>query len=175
MANVQMGNKVIGIGVAAILVVGGGSFFGGMKYGEGKTSDSSPAGQFTARNGRVFNRNGNGRGGVASGSILSMDNQSITVKLQNGGSQTIYYSGSTKVGKVDQGTAADLKAGDQVLATGSANPDGSIAAQNIEIVPAGAAGPGGFMFRGGGGGPAGNDNGGGAAGGNNGGQSGGGA
>ncbi len=138
MATEKNGKNIIGIGIVAILAVGGGMFFAGMKYGESKAPSTTGPAQFAGR--------GNFRGGAAgqnggftSGTILSMDNQSITVKMRSGGSKTIYYSGSTQVGKMDSGNASDLKTGDQVLATGTSNPDGSIAAQNIEVTPAGSS------------------------------------
>ena len=154
------GKNLIGIGIVAILAVGGGMFFAGMKYGESKTPSpttgmASGAGYARFRNGARSGQNGGG----ASGTILSMDSQSITVKMRSGGSKTIYYSGSTKVGKIDSGTASDLKTGDQVVVSGTGNSDGSIAAQNIEIMPAGS----GFFLGGGNG--AGGPSGGGQAGG----------
>ena len=148
------GKNLIGIGIVAILVVGGGMFFAGMKYGESKapstpTGMAAGAGYARFRNGA---RAGQNNGGIASGTILSMDSQSITVKMRSGGSKTIYYSGSTKVGKMDSGTTGDLKTGDQVVVSGTGNSDGSIAAQNIEITPAGS----GFFLGGGAGGNGGN-------------------
>lgn len=135
----KTGKNLIVIGIVAILAVGGGMFFAGMKYGESKAPDSSGHSQLAGRKFRNGQAGRNGKdGGFTAGTILSMDNQSITVKMRDGGSKTIYYSGSTQVGKMDSGSASDLKTGDQVLATGTANPDGSIAARNIEITPAGS-------------------------------------
>jgi hypothetical protein len=50
----------------------------------------------------------------------------------------IYYSGSATIGKMNTGSAADLKRGDQVVVNGPSNPDASITAQNIQIRPAGS-------------------------------------
>ncbi|MHB8143628.1 MAG: DUF5666 domain-containing protein [Thermoleophilia bacterium] len=138
MATEKNGKNIIGIGIVAILAVGGGMFFAGMKYGESRAAGTTGPAQSAGRGN--FRGAGDGRsGGFTSGAILSMDNQSITVKMRSGGSKTIYYSGSTQVGKMDRGSVSDLKTGDQVLATGTSNPDGSIAAQDIEVTPAGSS------------------------------------
>jgi hypothetical protein len=163
-ATEKNGKSIIGIGIVAILAVGGGMFFAGMKYGEsrapGTRGPAQSAGRGNFRGGA--GRNGQ-NGGFTSGTILSMDNQSITVKMRSGGSKTIYYSGSTQVGKMDRGSVSDLKTGDQVLATGTSNPDGSIAAQDIEVTPAGSSFfPGGRRGGGQGGGGGGQSVGGGA-------------
>ncbi len=156
-----IGKNILGIGIAAILVVGGGMFFGGMKYGESRTPSTPSSSQlrslFAGRSGNgVRYRGGTGGSGAAAGTILSMDSQSITVKLQSGGTRTVYYSGSTTIGKMDTGSSSDLKAGDRVAASGTPNPDGSVAAKNIEVLPAGSTG--GFFGIGGGNGGAGASN-----------------
>lgn len=163
--------NILGIGIAAILVIGGGMFLGGMKYGESKTPStpgfSQLRSQFAGRSGNGIRfRGGTGGSRAAAGTILSMDSQSITVKLQSGGTRTVYYSGSTTIGKMDTGSSSDLKTGDRVAASGTPNPDGSVAAKNIEILPAGSTG--GFFGFGGGNGGAGAGN---NAGGNRGGSS----
>ncbi len=143
MATKSISNNVLGIVIAIALVFGGGMFFAGMKYGESKNPSSTGAGQFAGRSGAFFRRGGGttGSGGsFANGSVISKDSQSVTVKTQNGSSKIVYFSGSTQVGKFDTGSASDLKTGDQVMVNGTSNPDGSIAAQDIEIRPAGSPG-----------------------------------
>ncbi|MDB4984468.1 MAG: hypothetical protein JWM20_647 [Patescibacteria group bacterium] len=83
-------------------------------------------------------------GGFANGTILSMTDTSITVSLQNGGSQTIYFTNSTPVLKSVTGTTTDLKVGDMITATGTPAADGSIAAQSVTIRPAGSMPMGGM-------------------------------
>lgn len=125
--------------VVSLAVVGGLSFYGGLKYGQGKNSSSdfrtSMAGQR-----QLGGVNGQFRGGTQStgfvnGEIINKDDKSITVKLRDGGSKIVFYSISTSVGKTVDGTSADLEVGKQVMVTGTASSDGSLTAQNIQIRP----------------------------------------
>lgn len=136
-----MNNKIVSA-IIIVVIVAVGSFYGGMKYGQSKTSVTGPNGQqFGQRN---FNGNfpgGQGRtrgpngGSAASGQILSMDDKSITIKDRAGGSKIIFYSTSTSVGKFVTGVSTDLKVGNNVMATGTTNADGSISANSIQIRP----------------------------------------
>lgn len=134
--------------VVALLVVGAGSFYGGMKYGQSKNN--------VAQNfqNRQFRTGANGQGpaqrqgrtnggGIASGEIIKKDDTSITIKFADGGSKTIYLTDKTSIAKSTDGTKDDLAIGKNVMANGTANQDGSIAAQNIQIRPEGAASFGG--------------------------------
>jgi flagellar basal body-associated protein FliL len=138
--------------VIVAVVVGAAAFFGGVQYQKSKVS-SIANGQY---GGSSF-RQGGGRqammqGGQAgqsgqtqgmrpvSGQIASMDDKSITVKLPDGSSKIIVLSDTTKFNKSSEGTKADLKTGEQVMAFGTEGADGSVTAQNISI-------GGGGMFR----------------------------
>lgn len=79
-------------------------------------------------------------GNVAAGTILSKDDTSITLKLQNGGSRTVLISPSTSVTKSTAGTAADLSVGQDVMVTGTPAADGSISATTVSVRPARPAG-----------------------------------
>ena len=144
--------KVIPIFIIALVLVGAGSFFGGMKYQQSKKTVSSPAdfanmtpeqrqqrfaqmGGQGQRNGTGANRAG-GFGGATIGEIISQDSSSLTIKLRDGGSKVVFFSADTKINKMDAGSLADLKVGESVMANGTANADGSVTAQSIQLTPA---------------------------------------
>ncbi len=158
MATKSIGSNVLGIVIAIALVFAGGMFYAGMKYGESK-SPSTPNFALPGRGG-AYSRRGGGTtaagGSFATGNVISRDSQSITVKMPDGSSKIVYFSGSTQVGKFDNGSASDLQTGQQVMVNGTSNPDGSIAAQSIEIRPAGSPASLGGGGRGAGGGQGGN-------------------
>ncbi len=145
-----MKNIVIGIIVTAFLV-GGGGFYGGMKYEESK----SPR-RFTQQGGNGFaalspeeraqrrQQFGNGGGArgmrpagqggeLTSGEIISKDDTSVTVKLRDGGSKIVFTASSTQIGKFVNGASSDLEKGKTIMITGSTNPDGSITARSIQL------------------------------------------
>lgn len=138
--------------VAVIIIVGGGAFYGGTKYAESKKSAGNNPNQSNFSNFRNMSpeerqqrmqqaggsgmpRGGQGGAGFINGEIISKDDNSVTVKLRDGGSKIIFYSSSTEVGKFVSGTSDDLEAGKNISSNGTANPDGSITAQSIQIRP----------------------------------------
>ena len=126
-----MKNPIV-IAIIVLVIGGGAGFFGGMKYQQSKTPT------FAGRNGGSF---GAGRTGTrngftpVNGQIISNDNNSITVQLQDGSSKIVLVTGTTQINKASQGTIADLTSGQKVAVFGSTNSDGSVTAQNIQINP----------------------------------------
>jgi hypothetical protein len=125
------------VAILLILVAGGAGFFGGMKFGENKIQS-----QFQGFRGQNGQRTGNDMTGARGtglrpvvGTILSVDNGSMTVKLQDGSSKIVLISDKTEISKAGQATTADLKVGDTVSALGQTNSDGSVTAQNIQLNP----------------------------------------
>ncbi len=132
------------IGIPVLLIA---SFYGGILFEKSKTSVASGnqgssmqangAGGFAGGSGRSGGRGGaNGAGGFASGTILSKDATSIVIQMRTGGSKIVLLSDTTQVVKSDQGALTDLLVNDNVTVTGTANPDGSVTAQSIQIRPA---------------------------------------
>ncbi len=119
------------IGAVLLAIVGSGAFYGGMKYQQGKSRQV--LGQFAGRNGAA--RNGNQGFRPVNGEILSMDDKSITVKLNDGSSKIVLLTDATTISKSDTASKSDLKVGDKVAAFGTANSDGSITAQNVQLNP----------------------------------------
>lgn len=139
-----MKNNAIVIALVALLVGGGLGFFGGMQYQKGQRSAAFGqfGGGFGARGGSGAGggrfRNGNG----AVGTVLSVDNNSITVKLNDGSSKIVLLTSSTNINKAAQATVSDLAVGTTVAAFGTTNSDGSITATNVQVNPM-MRGPGG--------------------------------
>lgn len=132
----------IAITVFVAAIVGAAAFYGGMQYQKSKTP-SFAGGQFGGAGGQgmMRQRQGNFQGmRPVNGDIISQDDKSITVKMQDGSSKIVILSAQTTINKASTGSKADLKTGERVVAFGTANADGSITAQNISI--------GGEMFRG---------------------------
>jgi len=135
--------KVILSIVITAIIVGGGAFYGGMVYGKSKGlsgKNIQAMGQFGGPDGqgmRNVQKNGVG-GGLINGEVLSKDDKSVTIKLQDGGSKIVLFSSSTTIGKTTDGSLSDLEVGKTVMVTGTTNTDGSVTAKSIQIRPAGA-------------------------------------
>jgi hypothetical protein len=151
-----MNSQIIAGIVVGALIIGGGSFYGGMQYEN--SMRASQRGQFAAgqglgRTGGTAGRFAGGTGNFVAGTILSSDASGITLQLggqgasstNNGqtGSKIILVNSSTEIGKFVSGSKSDLSAGQSVMVQGTQNSDGSISATNIQIRPAGQAGFGG--------------------------------
>lgn len=123
--------------VIVAMVVGGAAFFGGMQYQ--KTQVNAPMqGQLRGQNGGqpggFQGGSGNKQGMMPiNGEIISQDDTSITVKMQDGSSKIVILSDNTNINKSSKGTKSDLKTGEKVTAFGTTNSDGSITAQNVSI------------------------------------------
>ena len=135
--------------IGLVIVVGVASFYGGMKYQQSKGGGQlATGGNFQYRGGAggagQMRRGGRMGGQFTNGTILSKDDKSITVSLFDGsGSKIVYFSSSTNIGKIAAGAASDLTVGERVMIGGTANNDGTMAAQSIQIRPdTGAGGPG---------------------------------
>jgi len=129
-----------------IVIFAGAGFYGGMKYQQSKSQ--SFVGQLNNRQGGIRNyQQGNStgtmknlginRGGFkpVSGEIISADDKSITVKLQDDSSKIILINDKTQINKAETVNKSELKVGEKVSVFGSENTDGSVTAQNVQINP----------------------------------------
>ena len=137
-----MKKPIMWIIVGVILI--GVSFYAGTKYGGSKTP---AAGAFSARfaggvgTTTARGARGGANGGLVSGSVIAKDDKSITIGLSSGGSQIVFYSASTAVMKTTSSSPTDIAVGTQVSVTGTANSDGTLSAQSVQIRPAGQTPP----------------------------------
>jgi hypothetical protein len=135
-----MGKKNVIIMIIVAVVFAGGGFFGGYKYAQAKKPAASAASRGAGFRTGTFAGRGTGAaaGGFVTGQIIAQDSTSITVKSSDGSSKIIFLAGSTTIGKMTAGSVSDLTNGENVVVTGTANSDGSVTAQNIQIRPAGS-------------------------------------
>ncbi|MBP9717987.1 hypothetical protein KBD59_01700 [Candidatus Gracilibacteria bacterium] len=142
-----MKKNVITWGVI-IVVVGVIGFFGGMRYGQSRsTSDveqrfaqfgaNGGAGAFRA--GGMMGRGGTGGGmngsGLVMGTVLSKDDKSITLQMRDNGSRIVFFSDTTDITHSVKGTPTDVAVGSTIAVSGTTNSDGSLTAQTLQIRP----------------------------------------
>lgn len=72
--------------------------------------------------------------GMVAGKVISKEKGSITVSLPQGGSKTVYLSGSTRYETITRGSAADVSVGETVTAFGTAGSDGGVTARSVTVV-----------------------------------------
>jgi hypothetical protein len=137
------GLKTALIAVLTAILVGAIAFYGGVKYGQasggGRSSFAgrSGFGGFGGSNGATGGLAARFRGGIATGTVISADAKSITVKQADGSTKTVYFDSTSRIVRTSPAAVADLKSGLNVVVQGTAASDGSITARNIQIVPAG--------------------------------------
>jgi len=102
-----------------------------MKY---QQNQNQRGGQLRDQGSNLQNRTSQGLRPI-NGEILSVDDQSIIVKLSDGSSKIIILTDSTSINKTAEQPKDNLKVGEKVAVFGSQNSDGSVAAQNIQINP----------------------------------------
>lgn len=146
-----MSKNIVGV-IVALVVVGGGAFYGGMQYGK---SQAAPAGfQMRTFNGsgqgnNVRFRGAGGVGGInmTNGSVLSISGNTLTLQLggDTGGSKIVLISSTTPFMHTVQAPVSELKVGDRITVVGQADSSGAITAQSIQVRPASST----FMMNGG--------------------------
>ena len=124
---------LIAVGVGAL------AFFGGIQYDKSQQATTSAGrGFMTGAGGRTGGTTGvrrAGNGTPTTGEILNMDTSSLTVKLADGSSRIVLLSDKTVFNKTASVDKSELKVGERVGVFGTANTDGSITAQNVQLNP----------------------------------------
>jgi hypothetical protein len=143
----------LAITILVAVLVGAAAFYGGMQFEKGKigsvqaqlANGAGGGGQhgFSRFGGAGGGRNGGNR--PVSGTIVSQDSNSITVKMQDGSTKIVNLTKTTMINKSSTATVSDLKSGEQVSVFGQANSDGSVNAMMVSL-------GGNMFFRGGPGG-----------------------
>jgi len=129
-----IGRKQINLILAIVIavVVGGAGFCAGIYFQKSKTPKG--LGDFSRTGGGRLGQNGaQNQMRPVSGEIISQDDKSFTVKLQDGSTKIILFSDSATISKSTSGTKEDIKTGEKVMVTGKENSDKSITPQNISI------------------------------------------
>lgn len=126
--------------ILCVLLGLGVGFFGGYQYRNYRLNQARATGANGNFQRFMGNRNGGQGGGMmfrggVFGSILSVDNNGITVKLQDGSSKIVLFSTSTTYANTVKATQTDLKVGQNVAVIGATNSDGSVTATNVQINP----------------------------------------
>ena len=131
-------NTVIIIAIISLaLGFGGGYFFKNYQIGKMRQNFGSQLPD-RQRNGQgLQNEQGpqTGFGGMVTGEIISRDENSITVKIQDGSTKIVILGNSTTYSKTQSIEKTGLGMGNQVRVFGSVNSDGSITAQNVQLNP----------------------------------------
>ncbi|MFN3301719.1 MAG: hypothetical protein ACK413_01665, partial [Patescibacteria group bacterium] len=69
------------------------------------------------------------------GEVIAKDEQSLTIKMPDGSSKIVFYSDSTQIFKMTEGTVDDIEIGKQITIQGLKNSDGSYTAKTIQLSP----------------------------------------
>jgi hypothetical protein len=134
------------LGVVVLLLVAGGSFFGGTVYGKSQAQTAFAArrpGGFTGANGQGLpgaNARTGGQGGGLFGQIESIGDGVLVVKDNNGKQTQVKVTDTTLIEKQASVKLTDLATGETVIISGSTAADGSVTARSVQVAPAGRFG-----------------------------------
>lgn len=128
-------NTTIIVAVVFVIIAGIGGFFGGMQYQKMQrpTFANRQFGNGVEGQRQGFGANSNFR--PVRGQVISMGNNSLTVKLSDGSTKIVVFSGSTRFVKSSSAAEGDLKTGDTINVIGNQNSDGSLTASDVQINP----------------------------------------
>jgi hypothetical protein len=136
------------LGIVVLVVVAGGSFYGGTVYGQNQVQAAFAArrqGAFPFPGGTpegAFAGQGQ-RGGTVFGQIAEIGDGVLVVTDNNGKQTQVHVTDTTLIEKNASVPLADLKTGETVIVSGSQDADGSITARSVQVSPAGRFGIGG--------------------------------
>lgn len=135
------------LGIVVLLLVAGGSFFGGTLYGKNQAQAAFAVrrqGGFGGANGQAqpgANGRIGGQGGVF-GQIESIDAGALVIKDNNGQQTQVKVTDTTLIQKQATVKLTDLATGETVIVSGNKGADGVITARSVQVAPAGRFGGG---------------------------------
>lgn len=119
------------LALVAALVIG---FFGGLLVGQNSGSGNGGQSGFPGNMGEMpggGTGGPSGMGGATSGTISSIDGDSITLTLADGSTVTVTTTGDTSVTATEQSSVSQLSEGDTITVLGESDADGNVAADSI--------------------------------------------
>ncbi len=142
------------LGVVILIIVAGGSFYGGMVYGASQAQSSRSSGARFAGGpygngqgggqGQGQGQRGFGQGGGVFGQISEIGEGYMLVTANNGKQTKVQVTDTTLIEKNASVKLTDLAKGETVMVSGSQGADGTVTARSVQVAPAGRfGGPGG--------------------------------
>jgi hypothetical protein len=123
------------VGAVILVVAVGGSFYGGMVFGEGRAQSTRFGnGRFASGTPGAFNpgQGGQGqRGGGVFGQISEIGNGYLVVTDNNGKQTKVQVTDTTLIEKNASVKLTDLATGDSVIVSGSQGSDGTFTARSV--------------------------------------------
>lgn len=136
----------IGLGIVVLVLLGtGGGYLYGVSVGEGRASQARQQfaqGRFAAQGGQFPTRDGTPQpaqpggpraGGGIMGTIEAIEGDTLVVRTQSGNVR-VKTTDTTLIEKLSSVAVSELKAGEQVMVSGSRNDDDSISARSVQSV-----------------------------------------
>ena len=136
------------VSVVVLVIVAGGSFYGGMLYGQSESRSGRTAGARFAGGanggtpgfGVQGGTGGQGRQGGVFGQITEVGASYIVITDNNGKQTKVMVTDTTLIEKNASVKLTDLATGDTVIISGSAGSDGTYTARSVQVAPAGRFG-----------------------------------
>lgn len=124
--------------ITVLIIVGGGAFYGGMRYEQSKKFFPQDFQNFSPEQRQQFFLQREGQrvdGRFLVGKVIGKDEKSLTLKMQDNSTRIVFFSDSTKISKTTEGKIDDIEIGKQIIVSGSQNSDGSYSAKTIQVSP----------------------------------------
>lgn len=126
-----MNNKIISIGVIALIIGAGLGYEGAIAFAHpAAASQTVRSGGFAGGT-----RAGGASGGFLTGTVAAKDSGSITLNTRDGSSHVVLVTPNTTVSKSVNGALTDVATGSTIIVSGTTNSDGSVSASLIQLRP----------------------------------------